>query len=375
MVYLDYAATTPVNEEVLDSFVKCTKNYIANPNSIHLLGIKANELLSSATNQIADILKIKSSEIIYTSGSSEANNLAIKGILNKYSKRGKHIITTRFEHSSIYAPLNYMTKQGFEIDFVNTDESGIVDLEHLKSLLRDDTILVSIDSVNSEVGIVQPIEEIGKILKSYPKCFFHSDMTASVGKIHIPFDNIDLATFSPHKFYGLKGIGILYKKEEIVIEPLIHGGKSTTIYRSGTPVLPLVVSTAKALRLAYENMKDKYNYVKELNTYLVENLKKEDNIFINSNSLCLPHIVNFSLLNIKPETVVHALEKYDIFISTKTACSSKDTDSKAILALTSNKELAKTSLRVSLSHLTTKEEVDTFLKYLKIVKNELNFRK
>lgn len=362
MIYLDYSATTPVNKEVLASFSKAAIEYPGNPNSLHKLGLESNKLIEASTKQIAKILGVKENEIIYTSGSSESNNLAIKGIADKYKNRGKHIITTNFEHSSIYGPISYLQKDGFDVDFVKTLDNGLVDLEDLERLIRDDTILVTICSVNSEIGVRQPIEEIKKIVKKHEKCFLHVDMTQSIGKEKISFDDIDLVSFSAHKFYGLKGIGCLIKKEKIALEPIIHGGKSTTIYRSGTPCLPLIVSLAKALRLAYENFDEKYEHVKVLNDYLKEKLSHYDLVRINSNDYCIPHILNISVLNVKPETMQHALEEYDIYISTKTACSSKENISRAVLALTNDKERAASSVRISLSYLTTKEECDEFLK-------------
>lgn len=362
MIYLDYSATTPVNKEVLASFSKAAIEYPGNPNSLHKLGLESNKLIEASTKQIAKILGVKENEIIYTSGSSESNNLAIKGIADKYKNRGKHIITTNFEHSSIYGPISYLQKDGFDVDFVKTLDNGLVDLEDLERLIRDDTILVTICSVNSEIGVRQPIEEIKKIVKKHEKCFLHVDMTQSIGKEKISLDDIDLVSFSAHKFYGLKGIGCLIKKEKIALEPIIHGGKSTTIYRSGTPCLPLIVSLAKALRLAYENFDTKYEHVKELNSYLKEKLSHYDLVRINSNDYCIPHILNISVLNVKPETMQHALEEYDIYISTKTACSSKENISRAVLALTNDKERAASSVRISLSYLTTKEECDEFLK-------------
>lgn len=362
MIYLDYSATTPVNKEVLASFSKAAIEYPGNPNSLHKLGLESNKLIEASTKQITKILGVKENEIIYTSGSSESNNLAIKGIADKYKNRGKHIITTNFEHSSIYGPISYLQKDGFDVDFVKTLDNGLVDLEDLERLIRDDTILVTICSVNSEIGVRQPIEEIKKIVKKHEKCFLHVDMTQSIGKEKISFDDIDLVSFSAHKFYGLKGIGCLIKKEKIALEPIIHGGKSTTIYRSGTPCLPLIVSLAKALRLAYENFDAKYEHVKELNSYLKEKLSHYDLVRINSNDYCIPHILNISVLNVKPETMQHALEEYDIYISTKTACSSKENISRAVLALTNDKERAASSVRISLSYLTTKEECDEFLK-------------
>lgn len=362
MIYLDYSATTPTNGEVLDTFVKVSKEFIGNPNSLHTLGRKSADLIDAATKQIADILEVKPKEIIYTSGASESNNTVIKGICLQYQNRGKHIITTNFEHSSIYGPLSYLQTLGFEVDFVKTDENGIVDLDDLKKLLRDDTILVSITAVNSEIGIIEPIEEIGEILKDYPKCFFHSDLTQIIGKKKVNLENIDLASFSAHKIFGIKGIGGLIKKEKINLIPLIHGGKSTTIYRSGTPAVALIASLSKAMRLAYQNIEDNYKYVEKFNSKLRNELGKYSTIHINSNDKCLPYILNLSVLGVKPETMLHALEEKEIYISTQTACASSNSYSKAVYSLTGSKALAETSIRISISYVTKKEEIDTFIK-------------
>ena len=362
MIYLDYSATTPVNKEVLDSFNKCCINYIGNPNSLHELGIQSKEIIDASTDQIKKLLKLDDVDIIYTSGSSEANNLAIKGICSKYKNRGKHIITTPLEHSSIYGPINYLVDNGFEVSFVKLDDNGIIDINNLKELIRDDTILVSINAVNSEIGIRQPIEEIGELLNMYPKIYFHVDATQAIGKVNIDITNIDLFSFTAHKFYGLKGIGILAKKSKIIIEPLIHGGKSTTIYRSGTPMPALIVSISKALRLSLENLDKKYEHVLELNNYLKDKLSIYDKVKINSNSHCIPHILNISVLGVKPEVMLHALEESNIYISTQSACS-VSTSSKAVMSLTHDIDRANTSIRISISYLTTKEEIDEFLKY------------
>lgn len=372
MIYLDYSATTPVDKRVLDSFNKACLDYPGNANSIHSLGVKSNALINAATKQISEILGVLPSEIIYTSGSSESNNLAIKGICEKYQNRGKHIITTKYEHSSIYGPISYLQRHGFEIDFVESDELGRVDLDSLKKLIREDTILVSITSVNSEIGIMNPIEEIANILKEYTKIFFHVDMTQSIGKYKIELKNIDLISVSAHKIFGLKGIGMLIKKEKIMLEPIIHGGKSTTVFRSGTPALPLIVSLSKALRLIYENIDENYQKVKRLNLILREKLQTIPNIYINSNEVCSPYVLNISAVGVKPETMVHALEEHEIYISTQTACSSNDTLSKAVLELTKDIDRASTSLRISLSYLTTEEEIETFLKVFEECFNKLS---
>lgn len=358
MVYLDYSATTPIDEEVLESFVKSAK-YIGNPNSLHKLGLEAKHLIDASTRQIADILKVKPEEIIYTSGASEANNLAIKGIEN-YKNRGNHIITTPLEHSSIYGPLNYLSEKGYEIDIVPLKD-GKIDVDALKDMITDKTILVSISAVNSETGVRNPIEEIGLLLKDYPKVIFHSDITQAVGKIKVDLTNIDMASFAAHKFFGIKGVGALIKKDNIKLIPLIHGGKSTTIYRSGTPTTQLIASMAKALRLAYENIDNDYKHVESLNNKLKKGLKNYKNVYINSNHYSIPHIVNISIIGVKPETMLHALEENEIYISTQSACSTGET-SKAVMVLTNDEKKASSSIRVSISRKTTEDEIEKFLK-------------
>ena len=362
MVYLDYSATTPVDERVIESYSRACKEYIGNPNSLHKLGLEAKKVIDASTEQIANILKVKSSEIIYTSGSSESNNTVIKGIASKYKNRGNKIISTELEHSSIIAPLNYLSDLGFEIEFVKLDKDGKVDLDDLERLMDDNTILVTIASISSELGIKQPIKEISEIVKKYPKCFFHSDMTQSLGKEFVDLSLVDFASFSGQKFYGMKGIGLLYKKESIVIDPLIHGGKSTTIYRSGTPALPLIVSISKALRLIYDEFDKKQKHIKDIHDYLMERLNKLE-LDINSNDYSINQIINFSLKNIKGEVMLHALEQDEIYVSTQTACSTGDY-SFGIYALTNDKNRARNSIRVSISHLTTKEEIDIFIESL-----------
>ena len=368
MIYLDYSATTPVNKEVLDSFNKATIEYVGNPNSLHSEGIKANNLIKECTNTINKLLNIEDYDVIYTSGASEANNTVIKGIM-KYENRGKHIISTELEHSSVIGPLNYLSSIGYEVEFVNLDDNGLVDLDDLENKLRDDTVLVSIASVNSEVGISQNIENIRKIIDKYPKCLFHSDITQSIGKEHININLLDFATMSAQKIYGMKGVGLLLKKKKLSIIPLIHGGKSTTIYRSGTPATPLIVSLTKALKIAIENIDENISKVKEINKYLKDKLSKLD-VVINSKDIAIYHVVNFSVKNIKPEVILTALSDEDIYISTQTACS-KSEYSKAVYALTKDKELSQHSLRVSLSHLTTKEEIDKFIESLERIINNL----
>lgn len=373
MIYLDYSATTPVNKEVLDTFSKVSVDYVGNPNSLHSLGVDAKKLMDASVKQTADLLGVKENEIIFTSGASEGNNLAIKGVVSKYPNRGKHIITTKLEHSSILECVKYLEKIGYIIDYVNVLDNGMIDINHFKSLLSKDTVLVTIHHVNSEVGFCQDIDEIGKLLKDYPTTIFHVDGTQAVGKIPVSLDNIDLYSMSSHKFYGLKGIGCLVKKNNIEIEPIIHGGKSQTNYRSGTPPLALIVSSAKALRLALSDLDKNYNYVLELSNYLKNELSSINDIVINSNSNCIPHIVNISVLGIKPETMLHALEEEGIYISTKTACSKDNSDSLTLTTIGRDSNISGYSIRISISHLTTYSEINSFVDNLKKCIKKLKF--
>lgn len=372
MIYLDYAANSPVDEKVLDRFYDVTKKYFANPNSTHKLGLEAKKVIDDSTNNIAKNLGILPEEIIYTSGASESNNLVIKGICERYKNYGKHIISSKLEHNSIIAPLTVMQNMGFEVDLVDVDKDGKVDINEIKKLLREDTILVSIVAVDSELGIKQPIEEIGEILKDYPNCHFHTDASQATGKIDIDFTNVDLVTLAPHKFYGINGFGGLIKKKNVGLVPIINGGKSTTIYRSGTPVTASVAAFDLALDIALKNLKERNEYITKLNKIIIDKLKTYNDIHINSTSLSIPHTINFSVKGIKSEVFAKELEKHEIYVSTKASCCPGGTPSKSVYALTNDKQLALSSLRVSLSHLTTEEEVNKFLEIFDEVKNKLN---
>ena len=363
MTYLDSAATTPVDKRVLESFDRTCLEYIGNPNSLHSEGVKSKKLMDAAVNQIASILNVKDEEIIFTSGATESNNLAIMGVISKYKDRGKTIITTKLEHSSILETVDYLEKNGYTIKYVKIDNNGKIDINNIKELINDDVVLVSISEVNSEIGIIQDVNEIGRVLKDYPRIIYHVDGTQAIGKKQINLDNIDLYSFSAHKFYGLKGVGCLIKKNNIQLEPIIHGGKSQTEYRGGTPALPLMTSTARALKLVLQDLDINMDYVKELSNKLKDKLSKIDGVSINSDSECIPNIVNFSVVGIKPETLLHALSEEEIYISTKTACS-QDDYSEGVLEITKDLEKAKSSLRISLSHLTKESEIDKFIEKL-----------
>lgn len=374
MIYLDNSATTMVDDRVLETFNKVCKNYPGNSNSLHSLGIKSKELEEYATEKISNLLGVKPSEIIYTSGASESNNTVLKGVASKYKNRGNHIITTPLEHSSILETCKYLENKGFIIDYVKIKDNGLIDIEDLERLLTDNTILVSVAYVDSELGIRQDIDTISKIVKKHPKCYFHVDATQAIGKIKVDPTSIDFISMSAHKIFGLKGIGLLIKKDNIVIDNLIHGGKSTTIYRSGTPALPLICSLMKALELVIPNIDKNYEYVSSLSRKIKDNLKKYDNIHINSTENSIPYIINFSVIGVKPETFIHTMEEEDIYLSTKSACSTSDI-SLSVDSIYHNREITMSSIRISLSYKNTEEEIDKFIKAFDKIYNKLVFKK
>ena len=361
MIYLDYSATTPVSYEVFDTISKVTKEFVGNANSINALGIKSASLLESATKQIADLLGINTSEITYTSGATEANNMALIGVAMQNHKRGKHIIVSKLEHPSIYAICNYLQSIGFLIDYVNNDSEGLIDFDDLKAKMRDDTILVSICAVNSETGVRQPLKMIRQIIKKENMAtIFHSDMTQAIGKVPVNFHDIDLASMSAHKIFGPKGIGFLYKNNAIKIAPIIFGSGKTNDLKPGTPPLPLIAALSKALRLAINDLEKKERFVNLLNNRIISNLDKYPNIKINKTKYSIPHILNISVMDVMPEVLIHALDKYEIYLSTNTACSSGEI-SHSVMAIFDDLKRAKHTLRISLSYVTTTDEINKFL--------------
>lgn len=358
MVYLDYSATTQASDEVISAFINASK-FGANPNSTHKAGKDANALITKSLDNIAKSLNLVDFDIIITSGASESNNTIIKGVVEKNNI--KKIITTKLEHSSIIAPVSYLMKKGIKVEFVPL-KNGLVDINELSNMIEENT-LVTICAVDSELGTKQNIEEIALMLKKYNNVYFHTDITQAVGKCNIELTNVDAASFSAHKIYGFKGIGALLIKKNLEIEPLIHGGKSITHYRSGTPQTELIVSLDVALTNIMSKINENYEYVKKLNLYLVDKLKKFDNIEINSENN-IPHILNFSILGKNSEETKQYFSDKDIYISSKTACSA-DTDlSKSVLEIAGKEENASSSIRVSLSYKTTTKEIDEFINIL-----------
>lgn len=365
MIYLDYAANTPVDDIVLDTFVEATKKYTANPNSSHYLGRLAKEEIDKSSEIVANYFNTNKENIIYTSGSSESNNLVLKGIAESRKDIGNKIIISAVEHSSIIAPCNYLASHGYDVEVIPLTKEGTIDLDILKDTIDDKTILVSICSVDSELGTIQPIKEIADIVSNYPDCIFHTDATQAIGKVDIDYTGVDFITFAPHKFFGLNGFGALININNIKLTPLIHGGKSTTIYRSGTPVTANVIALAKAFELATTNLKERYNYIKELNNTLRNEFKKIKCIHINSPENSIPNTLNISLIDKDTKSILSKLEEKEIYLSTTTACALGSSPSKSVLAITGSESLASNTIRISISHLTKKEDIDIFLDIFK----------
>ncbi len=372
MIYLDYSATTPVSSEVLDTINQVTKEFIGNANSINALGIKSKDLLISAVNQIADLFGIDKNEITFTSSSTESNNMALLGVALSHYKKGKHIIVSKLEHPSIYAICDYLKEIGFEISYVNNNEDGLIDFDHLKSLIKPDTILVSIAAVNSELGIREPLKMIKQVInKENPNIIFHSDMTQAVGKTNVNLHDVDLASISSHKIYGPKGIALLYKNNSVNIKPIIYGSGKSNELKPGTPALPLIAGFAKALRLALTDLDRKEKYISLLNEKICNKLSKYADVKINKTKYSIPHILNISVMNIKPETMIHAFDEKEIYLSTNTACSSGNV-SLGVMAVYNDEIRALHTIRISLSHLTTSNEINKFLDTFDEIYGKLN---
>ena len=371
MVYLDYSANTPVDPAVLAALCEAENSYLGNANSTHRAGQAARKRLEEATAAIAALLCAEDAEIIYTSGASESNNLAIKGIAQANRQRGRHIISTALEHPSVGGCLSALQEKGWEIDLADIRRDGTVDLEQLADLLRKDTALVSLSLVDSELGTVQPVEKVAELLENYPGCCLHLDATQAVGKIPLQLAGVDTVSIAPHKFYGLNGSGLLVKKRELVIEPQIHGGSGPTLYRSGTPALGLAAAARTALQLALEHREERTQYVAALNAQLRKTLSAYPAVKINSPAGAVPHILNISVAGVGGAVFQRALGERGICVSVKSACSAEGTPSRAVFAVSRDRKNALSSWRVSLSHLTTREDVGAFLEAFDLCYQEL----
>lgn len=370
MIYFDNSATTKIAPSVLATYQQVSEKYWGNPSSLHHLGDEAQQMLASARRQIASLLHFDSKEIYFTSGGSEGDNWVIKGTAMEKQEFGRHIITTSVEHAAVTNSLHQLEKLGFEVTYLPVDKQGRINPADLQAAVRNDTILVSVMAVNNEVGTIQPIHAIARILDHYPKIHFHVDAVQALGKnlwsqIYDP--RIDFMTFSAHKFHGPRGIGFIYAKSGRKIAPLIAGGGQEHNWRSGTENTPAIAAMARALRLALTDESRHAQLQNQLREQLITHLKTLDNVQIFSGLTTdfAPHIVCFALKGALGETTVHSFEKQEIYLSTTSACSSRTGDESVTLkAMHVPDQVATSAVRVSLDEQNTPAEMTTFIQVL-----------
>ncbi|MGM0830162.1 MAG: cysteine desulfurase family protein [Bacillota bacterium] len=369
MIYLDNSATTKPYKEVLDTFLKVNENFYANPSSIHSFGGQIEKLIQQSREQVASLLDIKQKEVFFTSGGTESNNLAIKGTALQYGHRGKHIITTKIEHPSVLNAVKQLEIFGYSVTYLDVDAQGRIQPEQVKDAIKEDTILVSVMQVNNEIGSVQPIREIGMLLADYPKILFHVDAVQACGKVPLILREklIDLCSISAHKIHGIKGTGMLFVRDGLELSPIISGGEQEGNLRSGTENTGGIVSFAKALRMHLTESKQQFPIMEENQRYLREELEKMEGVTVHTPvEHHAPHILNFSIEDFKGEVVVHALDRHEVFVSTTSACSSKQSKpSRTLLSMGVSKSQANSSIRISLSFHNTMEECRQFIQLLK----------
>lgn len=364
MLYLDYCATTPPRPEVIAAVTECMNMYYGNPSSLHRLGAEAEKLLIRAREVVSGVIGAKPQEILFTSGGTESNNMAVKGAAMAYRTRGNHLITTAIEHASVYEAFRQLEQEGFRVTYLPVDRTGAVRVEDLAAALTKDTILVSMMAVNNETGRLQPVEEAGRLLKQHPRVVFHVDAVQAMGKLPVQpaVWNADMASFSAHKFRGPKGVGFLWKRKSIQLRPLLAGGGQEQGLRSGTENVPLIVGAAKAARLAVEGLAEKRARMYSLRERLVGRLSAMEGVLVHGSTRMeemAPHVVHFSCPGYKPEALVHSLEEKEIFVSTRSACSSGDNKpSRVLVAMGLPEEAASSGLRISFSENETDADMD-----------------
>ncbi|MDR7000846.1 cysteine desulfurase family protein [Neobacillus niacini] len=360
MIYFDNSATTKPYKEVLESYVTVSSEYFGNPSSLNALGGQAEKLLTKAREQVANLLTVKKTEIFFTSGGTESNNLAIKGAAYIHKNKGRHLITTSIEHASVKKSFEQLEQDGFEVTYLPVDSSGRIQIDDLKKAIRNDTILISVMQVNNEIGTIQPIKEIGEYLKKFPNILFHVDAVQAVGKVPLSLNEyrVDLCSFSGHKFHGLKGTGVLFVREGVRLSPLLAGGGQERKLRSGTENVAGAVALSKALRMVLTEGKNGIERMSKIREILRNGLSELEEVQIHTPTLnSAPHILNFSIKGIKSEVLIHALEEKGVYVSTTSACSSKKkSPSSTLLAMGVTDELAESAIRVSLSFNNTENE-------------------
>ena len=375
MIYFDNSATTKTYPEVLETYMQVASKILGNPSSLHRLGDQATRILDASRQQIADLIGKKSDEIFFTSGGTEGDNWILKGVAFEKAQFGKHIIVSAIEHPAVKESALWLNSQGFEIDFAPVDEKGFVDVEALADLIRPDTILISVMAVNNEIGSIQPIEAISELLADKPTISFHVDAVQALSKISTKkylTERVDFATFSSHKFHGVRGVGFVYIKSGKRITPLLTGGGQERDYRSTTENVAGIAATAKALRLSMEKLDIFTSKTGQMKAVIRQALLDYPDIFVFSDEEGFaPHILTFGIKGVRGEVIVHAFEDYDIFISTTSACSSKaGKPAGTLIAMGVDKDKAQSAVRLSLDLENDMSQVEQFLTKLKLIYNQ-----
>lgn len=367
MIYFDNSATTAIYPSALDTYVKTSQRIMGNPSSLHDLGTQANRLLQQARKQTADLLNVKTNEVFFTSGGTEGDNWVLKGTAIAKREYGNHLIISSVEHPAVSRTAEQLKELGFEVSIAPVDQNGFVKVEQLAKLIRPETILVSVMGVNNEMGAIQPIEAISKVLEDHPTIHFHVDAVQAIGKVEQEkwlTPRVDFATFSAHKFHGPRGVGFIYWKEGKKLAPLLNGGGQESGQRATTENLPAIVAMSRALRLHLEKKAERPNHTAVIRQYLKEALASYEKvtIFSGDESGFAPHILTFGIKGIRGEVLVHALEEKQIFVSTTSACSSrKKVDSSTLHAMGVPHDIATTAIRVSLDEANTMAEAEQFM--------------
>lgn len=361
-VYFDNAATTRLDEDVLKEMMPYLTNKYGNASSIYKLGRESRKAVEDAREKIAEEINAEPEEIYFTAGGSESDNTILRGIAYSYKEKGNHIITSKIEHPAILETCKQLEKEGFEISYVGVDKNGIINLEELENLIKENTILISIMFANNEIGTIQPVEEIGKIAKRH-NIIFHTDAVQAVGSVKIDVKQMDIASLSmsAHKFYGPKGIGALYVKKGIRFQKLINGGHQEKNKRAGTENVPAIVGMGKAIELAYEHLDEHIDKIKELRDYYIDEIQKRiPDVIVNGDmNKRLPGNANISFKNVDGEAMLLNLDLKGICASAGSACSSGSLEaSHVLLAIGVPADVAHSSLRVSIGKYNTKEEID-----------------
>ncbi|MCI3136628.1 cysteine desulfurase [Staphylococcus hominis subsp. hominis] len=369
MIYLDNAATTKPNQAVLDSFLKVSEKAYYNANSPHQMGLQSEKILLQAKSSVKEMLNLNNNtDVIFTSGATESNNIALKGIALRKKQFANVIITSVLEHPSVLEVMRYLETQGFILKYVNVTPNGQIDINHLEQLMTDNVGLVTCMYVNNVMGQIQPIKEIGSLLKQYPKAHFHVDGVQALGKIPMQLENVNSVSFSGHKFNGLKGQGILIIDNKEKIEPTVFGGGQEYGIRSGTVNLAMNVSLVKAMEIAIQNLNELNHRLSRYNKVIRESLSQYKRVYINSPENSAPHILNIAFPGVKGEVLVNAFSKLDIMVSTTSACSSKrEKLNEVLLAMDIEDNRIEGSVRLSMGETTTEKDIEQFKDKFKLI--------